>query len=60
MDETESIQTLIEYFEMNDGEIFGIQQVDPHTQEVYDQIVIERHIAIDIAKYILETFGENV
>jgi hypothetical protein len=60
MEEMESIQTLIEYFELNDGEIFGIQQVDPETKEVLDQILLERQVAIEMAQDIFRMFGANV
>lgn len=53
----EGIATLIEYFELNDGEIFGIQQVDAETKEILDQILLERHIAIEMAQDIFLMFG---
>lgn len=59
MEDMEEIQTLIEYFEMNDGEVFGIQQVHPETHEVLDQIIMERQIAIEMAIDILQMLGEH-
>lgn len=55
----EEIRTLIEYFEMNDGEIFGIQEVDRETGELLDQIIMERQIAIEMAIDILKMFSLN-
>jgi hypothetical protein len=52
-------ETLIEYFEVNDGEIFGIQQVSIETGEVLDQILMERQVALDMACDILHMIGEN-
>lgn len=46
--------TNIEYFEMNDGEIFGIQEVNPEDGTVLDQIIMERQVAIEMARDILE------
>ena len=54
----EEVQTLIEYFELNDGEIFGIQEVNAETEEVLDQIIMERQVAIEMAQDILRMFGD--
>lgn len=51
---TDESQLLIEWFERYDGEIFGIQLVDPESGDMLDQILMEREIAIEIAEYILE------
>lgn len=57
MEGMEGIATLIEYFELNDGEVFGIQQVSQETGELLDQIVIDRETALEIAEYINNVFG---
>jgi hypothetical protein len=47
--------TWIEYFELFDGEVFGIQVIDPEDGSMTDQILLEREIAIEIAEFILSS-----
>lgn len=55
----EDPSTLMQYFELNDGEIFVIQQIDVMDGEILDQIVIERQTAINMATDILKMMGSN-
>lgn len=47
----EEIYSVIEYFEIEDGEKFCIQQTEDG--EVTDQVLMERQVAIDLANDIL-------
>jgi hypothetical protein len=52
------VTTLIQWFELNDGDIFGIQLV-AENGDLLEQILMEREIAIEMANDILEMFNEK-
>lgn len=47
------------YFEVMDGEIFCIQTSFPDDDEPSDQILMTRDVALQMAKDIIEMFGDN-
>lgn len=55
----EGNQTLIHWFDSNDGEILKIQQIDIRNNEVLDEVVMEREIAIDMCIDILKILWSN-
>lgn len=50
---------LTEYFEMNDGEYFCIQNRDFDSEYPSDQILLTRKDAIDLAKDIFRILGNG-
>jgi hypothetical protein len=52
-------ETIIEYFEVNDGEYFCIQQKDNEEDEEPDQLLMTRADAIDLANDIWRIFGNK-
>ena len=54
----ESQETILECFELQDGEYFCLQQKDSNEDEdVTDQIVISREVALDLAHTIIKLFA---
>jgi hypothetical protein len=54
--EYETEPCITQYFEMNDGEYFIIQNVPDQFSEATDQIFMDREMAIEMANYILKEF----
>lgn len=54
--------SIIEYFDVEDGEKFCIQQRDIYSDEdeLTDQILMDRKVAIELAHDILNILGDNI
>jgi hypothetical protein len=52
-------ESILEYFELEDGEQFCIQTRNEFSDEITSQILLERNLAIWLAKEILQTLGDN-
>ncbi len=52
-------ETIIEYYELQDGEMFCIQQreIDSDEEELLDQICMTREVAVELAIDILRMMG---